>query len=734
MKLSGKYAITLVTLIFGVVLAFAGIILFQFRAEIDALNTRSAAALGDSVLKEIEEKEILTTRVLAAALTNPLYQIDMLKINELIDAVRKQPNIRYVYVYDEKRRIIHDGTKELRLYDKILEDELTAKSMRLAGTYTQLEKDLLHIATPIALQSDVVGGVRIGFDLNKILSDIARQQQQLDANYRDAASNQLYTIGIIAVSFSLCGFVASVALARSWSKPIIFLSHLTARIGQGDYNAAIPFDRSDEIGDLATGFREMVHSLKSLRQKETEQAAALFGTNAQLQCANDVLKSEIIERKRAEEDVLRQHKRISSLHEIGAAINSTLDRKLLLDALFAKAKLLLPYSAISVCWYPDSTRLVSLAEQNLEEKTSIVKLDSSGDSPALQLSEILVKQQQDFLIIENVNLDTRAAPCDILKKSGWNGFVGLPLSVQGKVLGALAFYLREPQHFPPEEVEFLATLASQVAIAIFNSVLYENSRRQAIDLEKAIHAKDEFLNVMSHELRTPLSVIGGYAQAMSAGLIGEISPEQQTITDKMIIQSNELLRMINEILQVGSLQAGSVQAYLQDTDLKALFVDLQNTFEALPKGSIDLNWDIPERMPIVKTDGDKLKHILQNLIHNAIKFTEHGSVTLSARCLGAYIEIAVKDTGIGIDQEKLPVIFDMFRQVDSSKTRSHGGVGVGLFIVKKYVELLNGKIEVQSVAGRGTVFAIRILINDFPRFSKPPSQDPTSKSTGLSLS
>jgi signal transduction histidine kinase len=128
-------------------------------------------------------------------------------------------------------------------------------------------------------------------------------------------------------------------------------------------------------------------------------------------------------------------------------------------------------------------------------------------------------------------------------------------------------------------------------------------------------------------------------------------------------------------------------------------------------------------MPVVKTDGDKLKHVLQNLVHNAMKFTEHGSVTVCARCFDEYIEIAVKDTGIGIEKEKLPVIFDMFRQVDSSKTRSHGGVGVGLFIVKKYVDLLNGKIEVESMPGRGTTFMLRIPVNDSAQLPEARSQE-----------
>jgi signal transduction histidine kinase len=447
-----------------------------------------------------------------------------------------------------------------------------------------------------------------------------------------------------------------------------------------------------------------------------------------LQDANEVLTGEITERKRAQEEVLRQHKRISSLHEIGAAINSTLDQKVLLDSLFAELKSLLPYAAVSVCWHaPELDRLVSIAERNLtsDKETKFAK-GNDAHSPALLLSEIVVREE-DSLVIEDADLDARSGICDLLQRNGWKGFVGLPLSVEGKVLGALAFYLLKPHQFTKEELEFLATLASQVGIAIFNSVLYENSRKQAIDLERAIHAKDEFLNVMSHELRTPLSVIGGYAQAMSVGVVGEMNPQQLKVAGKIIVQSNELLRMINEILQVGSLQAGSVEAYLQNTNLNDLFSDLQNTFAALPTGSLELNWDIPEHIPVVKTDGDKLKHILQNLIHNAMKFTEQGSVTLSVRCFANYIEFAVKDTGIGIEPAKLPVIFDMFRQVDSSKTRSHGGVGVGLFIVKKYVELLKGKIEVQSVVGAGTVFTLKIPVENVPQVPESRPQDQPSR-------
>ena len=173
-------------------------------------------------------------------------------------------------------------------------------------------------------------------------------------------------------------------------------------------------------------------------------------------------------------------------------------------------------------------------------------------------------------------------------------------------------------------------------------------------------------------------------------------------------QSRELLRMINEILQVGSIEAGKVKANGQDVNMLDFLVELRSGYEILLKKEVSLNWNIPSSLPIVRTDGEKLKHVLQNLINNAIKFTENGSVTVSARCISEAIEFKVKDTGIGMPQDMLPSIFQMFRQLDSSNTRSYGGSGVGLYIVKKFVDLLGGKIEVESVLGEGSTFTVNL--------------------------
>jgi signal transduction histidine kinase len=140
-------------------------------------------------------------------------------------------------------------------------------------------------------------------------------------------------------------------------------------------------------------------------------------------------------------------------------------------------------------------------------------------------------------------------------------------------------------------------------------------------------------------------------------------------------------------------------------------VEVKAGYEILSKKEISLHWNIPSSLPIVRTDGEKLKHVLQNLINNAIKFTENGSVTVSTKYASTAIEFKVKDTGIGMPQDMLPSIFQMFRQLDSSSTRSYGGSGVGLYIVKKFVDLLDGKIEVESVLGEGSTFTVTLPLD-----------------------
>ena len=273
-------------------------------------------------------------------------------------------------------------------------------------------------------------------------------------------------------------------------------------------------------------------------------------------------------------------------------------------------------------------------------------------------------------------------------------------------------------------------MAGQAAIAIHNSQLYQEMVSLAAQLSRSNKVKDEFLSVMSHELRTPLNVVMGYTGMIKDGLLGEINPEQEKALEKVINRARDQLTMISSILQATQLEAEGIKVERGEISLGDLLDDLRSSYAIPLDKEISLIWDYPSDLPVIHTDGEKLKHILHNLINNAMKFTARGHVTVSAHAspldqLGVlsnvegrlssqasdtWVELRVSDTGIGIEEEHLAVIFERFRQVDSTETRHYGGVGIGLYIVKKFTELLGGKIDVESEVGKGSTFTVTIPV------------------------
>ena len=278
------------------------------------------------------------------------------------------------------------------------------------------------------------------------------------------------------------------------------------------------------------------------------------------------------------------------------------------------------------------------------------------------------------------------------------------------MLGILSFYCQHERYFKDEEINFLRTLAGQAAGAIQNSQLYEQTKQQAIDLEKANKVKDEFLGVMSHELRTPLNVIAGYTKIVQDGVLGEINAEQVNALDKVTRHSNELLVMVNSIMDATKIEAGGVSVECDELPLPEFLDELKLLYEYPLGKDVSLRWEYASNLPVIRTDRDKLKHILQNLINNALKFTEVGHVTVSATHVPGLnrVELSVADTGIGIAPHDLPLVFEKFLQLDASRTRSQGGVGLGLHIVKTFSQVLGGTVTVTSQPGEGTTFTVTL--------------------------
>jgi signal transduction histidine kinase len=248
---------------------------------------------------------------------------------------------------------------------------------------------------------------------------------------------------------------------------------------------------------------------------------------------------------------------------------------------------------------------------------------------------------------------------------------------------------------------------------------YEEMARLAADLTRANKAKDEFLNVMSHELRTPLSIVLGYSTMLREEQLGPLTEGQEQGMSVIQRNSKELLTMIDSMMNAAKIESRSMILEEASVSPVELLADMKLTYDLPTNQKIHIEWNVSDMLPLLWTDPRKLRQILTNLIDNAIKFTEEGRIVISAEvnlvsddgCDRRCIDFSVSDNGIGIPPEECDNIFNRFYQVDSSATRSFEGVGLGLYIVKSFTEMLNGRVSVSSQVGKGSTFTVQIPCN-----------------------
>jgi len=421
-----------------------------------------------------------------------------------------------------------------------------------------------------------------------------------------------------------------------------------------------------------------------------------------------VFAEDITERQRAEAALADEMQVSAALARVGRELISALDTPVVLDRLCKLTTEVLECDLSHVFrWQPGDQVYVPVSADGLsaEEWEAFRFLHS----PRSMLGGLLTRLERDEVVQVEVAKVRAQLPGAVAAQYGVTRTLHAALRRGGEVFGLLtAAYRGRQEPFSPRQERIARGLAQLGSLALENARLVE-------ELDRANQVKSEFVATMSHELRTPLNVIIGYNDLLLDGGFGAVTVEQRETLERVARNARELLDLINDTLDLSRLEAGRMPLELREVRVGELFAVLDaETREMQRKPGLRFEWKVAADVPPLDTDPVKLKVVLKNLIVNAVKFTEKGDVIVAAQARDGGVELSVTDTGIGIPEGALPVIFEAFRQLDNSTTRAHRGVGLGLYIVSRLLDLLGGRISVESVVGGGSTFRVWLPLHPQP--------------------
>jgi signal transduction histidine kinase/CheY-like chemotaxis protein len=319
-----------------------------------------------------------------------------------------------------------------------------------------------------------------------------------------------------------------------------------------------------------------------------------------------------------------------------------------------------------------------------------------------------IAAQKAPLVIDNIETAELFTP--FLREHGVKTLLGVPLLLEGRVLGVIHVGRRSPRPFTPDDTRLLQLVAFRVALAIDNARLFEEERAARKEAEAANRAKDEFLTTLSHELRTPLTPVIGWVHMVRTGML----PPKEIDHGLSVIEKNAhaLKRLINDLLDMTAILSGKMRMEELPVHITQVLNEAVETARPFAEAhGVHLEVSFRDwHDEIVTGDSTRLGQVFGNLLHNAIKFSAAGGqVRVTCATEDDDVVMSFADQGIGITPEFLPRVFERFVQADGSKTRAHGGLGLGLSLVKSFTEAHHGTVEAQSGGlGQGSRFTIRL--------------------------
>ena len=414
----------------------------------------------------------------------------------------------------------------------------------------------------------------------------------------------------------------------------------------------------------------------------------------------------------------RSHQ-LTVLNTIGAAVGQSLNLEKVLNEAIEKLVEALKFDASWIYILdPNREELRLKAYTGFSEETARTLDRRHLSSPGISGKIFETGQRLVFDDLENDPVYKELSPRKKVGSLGFASAAGFPIKAKDNVIGVLHLAAKEKRRFANDELQLIDSIAHAIGVAAENARLFEEVNQKTAELgqmnqelQEANSAKSEFISAMSHELRTPLNVIMGNAELTGSGFFGEITPEQKKSMTQIQHHSQFLLKLVNDVLALSRLDAKKMSLDIAPVDIGEVIAHVQTQAEQLNRlNRLQLSWDIDTDLPSIVTDETKLKEILQNLIGNAFKFTPRGEIAVRVKNLRDidHIEFSVSDTGIGIEGDDMERIFSAFEQIKEAHTGDFNGVGLGLNIVKRYLELMHGTIRVESEPGEGSTFIVSV--------------------------
>jgi PAS domain S-box-containing protein len=424
---------------------------------------------------------------------------------------------------------------------------------------------------------------------------------------------------------------------------------------------------------------------------------------------------QFVERKRAEEERAQIFEREQrARHEVEIAMDRmrqvqtvtevalahlSLDK--LLAELLDRVRDAMDVDTVAILLLENDNELVAWATKGLELDVQIRVPLGSGFAGR-------VAEKKSPMVIDDI--DTADLHTPFLKERGVRSLLGVPLLLEGRVLGVIHVGRLVRRPFTEDDTRLLQLVAFRVALAIDHARLFEEEREARREAEAASRAKDEFLTIISHELRTPLTPIIGWVHMIRS----EILPSKETKHGLSVIEKNShtMKRLINDLLDMSAILSGKMRMDELPVNLEGVVREAVETVGALATAR-NIHVEVAFRDwhdESVNGDRARLLQVFLNLLDNAIKFsTPGGNVRIACEANGGDVIIRVEDSGQGITTDFLPFVFERFRQADGSRTRAHGGLGLGLSLVKSFVEAHKGSVVAESDgANRGSRFTVRL--------------------------